>query len=122
MSIDEKRILCNKCDCDLCSTTDVDPIDMEKHGAKLLTVRIQVNNVCVGKPLCVACIIYDDCRRILAFKGFTTIICKEDVCDNNGCATIKRKLIFVLPDSIEDPEALDVRCIANYIYPCETPS
>jgi len=123
MSIDERLTpQCNKCDCDLCSVVDVDPVDMEKHGAKLLTVRIQVNGVCFGKPVAVACIIYDHCHRILAFRGFTTILCKDDTCANNSCGTICRKLVFVLPDDIVDPEDLDIRVAANYIYPCETPS
>jgi len=111
---------CDKCSCELCSNINVDPIDMEKHGAKLLTVRIQVNNVCFDKKVCVACIIYDNCHRILAFRGFTTKICKEDKCGKDLCGTITRKLVFVLPDNIEDPEELDVRCAANYIYPCES--
>ncbi|MCB2299061.1 hypothetical protein [Clostridium tagluense] len=107
----------NQCDCDLCHTVNVDPIDMEKHGAKLLTVRIQVNNVCFGKQVCVACIIYNNCHKILAFRGFCTTLCKDDGC--NPCGTIRRKLVFVLPADIEDPEELDVRSAANYIYPCE---
>ncbi|MBU3144260.1 hypothetical protein [Clostridium sp. CF012] len=126
MSKDEKdnKLNCsrnnnNECDCDLCSTVNVDPVDIEKHGAKLLTTRIQVNNVCFGKTVSVACIIYDNSHRILAFRGFTTRLCKEDACANNACGTITRKLVFVLPADIEDPEDLDIRCAANYIYPCE---
>ncbi len=106
----------NKCECDLCSNINADPTDMERHGAKLLTVRIEVNNVCFGKKVCVACIIYDKCHRILAFRGFCTILCKEDGC--GLCGTIRRKLIFVLPEDI-DIDDLDVRTAANYIYPCE---
>lgn len=109
----------NDCECNLCNIIDVDPINLEKHGAKLLTVRIQVNNVCIGIPISIACIIYDNCHRILAFKGFTTILCKDDAC-GNACGTITRKLVFILPDNIGDPEELDARCVANYIYPCET--
>jgi len=119
MSNDEKLTTqCNQCDCDLCSTTVVDPINMEKHGAKLLTVRIQVNGVCFGKAVAVACIIYDNCRRILAFKGFTTILCREEGCSNSACGTITRKLVFVLPEGVNIRD-LDVCVIANYIYPCE---
>ena len=40
---------CDKCSCDLCSAIVADPVDMEKNGARLLTVRIQVNNVCFDK-------------------------------------------------------------------------
>ena len=106
----------NKCECDLCHTICADPVDMERHGGKLLTVRIQINNVCIGKRVCVACIIYDKCHRILAFRGFCTILCKEDEC--NKCGTIRRKLVFVLPEDI-DIEDIDVCVAANYIYPCE---
>lgn len=110
---------CNRCgSCELCHTIIVDPVDMEKNGAKLLTVRIQVNNVCFGKQVAVACIIYDKCHRILAFRGFTTVVCNDGESDKNLCGIIKRKLVFVLPDDI-DIEDLDVRCAANYIYPCE---
>ena len=105
--------------CDLCSTVNVDPVDMEENGAKLLSARVQVNDVCPGKEVCVACIIYDQSRRIIAFRGFTTRVCKDDEGCNNSCGTIKRKLVFVLPDDIGDPEELDVRCVANYIYPCD---
>ncbi|MFT5875463.1 MAG: hypothetical protein ACI8WT_004456 [Clostridium sp.] len=109
----------NQCEsCELCHTIIVDPVDMEKNGAKLLTVRIQVNNVCFGKEVCVACIIYDKCHKILAFRGFCTVVCKENECGCDPCGTIKRKLVFVLPDDI-DIEDLDIRCAANYIYPCE---
>ena len=112
---------CAKCDkgsCDLCSVINADPIDINKHGARLLTVRIQVNAVCFDKKVAVACIIYDNCHRILAFRGFLTIVCKESGCGE--CGTITRKLVFVLPDDITcDPLELDVRVAANYIYPCE---
>jgi|SRR5660397_160504 len=110
---------CDKCSCELCSVIDVDPINMEKHGAKLLTVTVQVNNVCFDKKVCVACIIYDNCHRILAFRGFCKTLCKNNDCASNQCGTITKKLVFVLPDDIEDPEELDVRCAANYVYPCE---
>ena len=124
MSKDEKLVSTtnnnNQCEsCELCANVNVDPVDMENNGAKLLTVRIQVNNVCFGKEVCVACIIYDSCRRILAFRGFTTRLCREDECNKCSCGTIRRKLVFVLPDTIENPEDLDVRCAANYIFPCE---
>ena len=112
---------CNKNSCDLCSTIVVDPVDMEKHGARLLTVRIKVTNVCFDKKVAVACIIYDECRRILAFRGFITIVCKNNECCQNACGTIERKLTFVLPDDdMCDPLTLDIRTAANYIYPCET--
>ncbi|MCB2296139.1 hypothetical protein LGK95_22085 [Clostridium algoriphilum] len=49
---------------------------------------------------------------------FITIVCREKGCGE--CGTIERKLVFVLPDDITcDPEELDVRVAANYIYPCE---
>ena len=101
----------------LCSVINADPVNMEKHGDKLLTVRIRVNNVCFDKKVAVAVIIYDNCHRILAFRGFVTVVCKDSEC-RNECGTIERKLVFVLPDDI-DPEELDIRVAANYIYPCE---
>ena len=114
---------CDKCSCDLCSVIVADPVDMEKHGARLLTVRIQVNNVCFDKKVAVACIIYDSCHRILAFRGFITMICNDSGCCDNKCGTIERKLVFVLPDDdTSDPLELDVRTAANYIYPCESNS
>jgi hypothetical protein len=107
----------NQCEsCELCNTIDADPVNIENNGAKLLTVRVQVDNVCFGKKVAVAAIIYDKCHRILAFRGFTTILCKEDGC--NICGSIRRKLVFVLPIDV-DIEDLEVCVAANYIYPCE---
>ncbi|MBU3188283.1 hypothetical protein K9O30_02720 [Clostridium bowmanii] len=112
---------CNKCtksSCNLCSVINVDPVDIEKHALRLLTVRIKVRNVCFDKKVAVACIIYDRCHRIVAFRGFITIICRENGCGE--CGNIERKLVFVLPDNITcDPSNLEVRTAANYIYPCE---
>ncbi|MBU3214491.1 hypothetical protein LL033_04325 [Clostridium estertheticum] len=111
---------CSKCSCDLCSVINADPADMEKHGARLLTVRIRVNNVCFDKKVAVAVIIYDNCHRILAFRGFITVVCKENEC-RDECGTIVRKLVFVLPDDdSSDPDEIEVRTAANYIYPCES--
>lgn len=105
----------NKCSCELCNSINADPVDMERHGARLLTVRIKVNNVCLGKKVAVAAIIYDKCHRILAFKGFITM-----ACGNDECGSIERKILFVIPEDDEsDPLELDVRTVANYIYPCE---
>ena len=109
---------CTKSSCELCSIINADPVDIEKHGLRLLTIRIKVRNVCFDKKVAVAVIIYDNCHRILAFRGFITIVCKENGCDE--CGTIERKLVFVLPDDITCyPEELDIRTAANYIYPCE---
>ncbi|MBU3175048.1 hypothetical protein KPL47_01560 [Clostridium estertheticum] len=114
-----KNDKCDKCSCDLCSVINADPVDMEKHGARLLTVRIQVNNVCFDKKVAVACIIYDQFHRILAFRGFITIVCRNE-CSSSECGTIERKLVFVLPDDDRsDPDGIEVRTAANYIYPCE---
>ncbi|MEK6263405.1 MAG: hypothetical protein N2B06_01250 [Clostridium sp.] len=117
MGKDERLINDNKCDpSELCNTINTDPINMEENGAKLLTVRVQVNNVAFDKEVCVACIIYDKCHRILAFRGFCITLCKECGCD--PCGTIRKKLVFVLPEDV-NIEDLEVRCAANYIYPCE---
>lgn len=105
----------SRCSCELCNYLNGNPIDIEKHGAILVTVRIKVNNVCIGKKVAVAAIIYDKCHRILAFKGFVTMAsgCTE-------CGSIERKIIFAIPeDEVCDPDELDVRTVANYIYPCE---
>ena len=113
-------VKCTKCQCELCSAINADQIDMERHGTRLLTVRIKVNNVCLGKKVAVACIIYDQCHRILAFKGFITMACGNNECGQNSCGTIERKILFVIPDDDEfDPVNLEVRTICNYIYPCE---
>ena len=106
----------NKCSCELCNSVNAHPIEIEKHGARLLTVRVTVNNVCIDKKVAVAAIIYDKCHRILAFKGFITMACGDD-----ECGTIERKILFVIPDDDEcDPLELEVRTVANYIYPCES--
>ena len=111
---------CTKSSCELCSFINANPIDMEKHGARLLTVRIKVNNVCLGKKIAVACIIYDQCQKILAFKGFITMARGNNDCDKNSCGTIERKILFVIPDDDEcDPLELEVCTVSNYIYPCE---
>jgi len=48
------------------------------------------------------------------------VVCKDSEC-RNDCGSIKRKLMFVLPDDITcDPDELDIRVAANYIYPCES--
>ena len=110
----------NKCSCELCNSINANPVEMEKHGARLLTVRIKVNNVCLGKKVAVAAIIYDQCHRILAFKGFITMACGNDECEKDECGTIERKLLFVIPEEDEcHPLELEVRTVANYIYPCE---
>ena len=107
--------------CELCKTINTDPVDIEKNGVRLLTVKLKVNNVCFDKKVAVACIIYDKCHRILAFKGFITMICKEYECSRNSCGTIERKLVFIVPDhDLCDPLELDVRIMANYVYPCES--
>ena len=109
----------NKCSCDLCSVINADPVDMEKHGARLLTVRVRINNVCFDKKVAVAVIIYDNCHRILAFRGFITVVCRENECKDE-CGSIVRKLVFVLPDDDRSrPDEIEVRTAANYIYPCE---
>jgi len=121
MSKNEECVKGDKCLCELCSVINVDPVDMEKHGARLLTIRIKVNNVCFDKKVAVAVIIYDNCRRILAFRGFITVVCKDSECDKNECGTIERKLVFVLPDDDRSaPDEIEVRIAANYIYPCES--
>jgi hypothetical protein len=114
-------VKCTKSSCELCSAINADAIDMEGHGAKLLTVRIKLNNVCLGKRVAVACIIYDKCHRILAFKGFITMACGDKQCGENSCGTIQRKILFVIPDNDEfDPENLDASTVCNYIYPCDS--
>lgn len=111
---------CNKCSCELCSNINANPVDIEKHGTRLVTVRIKINNVCLGKKVAVACVIYDQCHRILAFKGFTTMACKDNEYCEDVCGTIERKIVFVIPDDdMCDPHKLNVHTVANYIYPCE---
>jgi hypothetical protein len=108
---------CTECSCELCREINACPIDIGRHGTKLTTVRIKINNVCLGKKVAVAVVLYDQLNRIVAFKGFITMACRHNECDKDSCGTIERKLVFVLP---EDEECdLNVRTIANYIYPCE---
>jgi hypothetical protein len=116
----EKHVKCTKCSCELCTNINAKPINLEKHGAKLVSVRVKINNVCLGKKVAVAVVIYDQCERILAFKGFVTMAHDNNECDRDSCGTIERKLVFVIPENGEfDPCDLEVRTIANYIYPCE---
>jgi len=113
---------CVKCigSCDVCSTIIVDPADPLKNGARLLTVKIKVTNVCFDKKVAVAVIIYDKCDRILAFRGFTKKLRRPCECDVNACGTIVRKLVFILPDDDKyDPSNLDIVIKANYLYPCK---
>lgn len=111
---------CDKCSCEICSTIKAEPIDIERHGVKLVTVKVKVENVCPGKKVAVAVIIYDQCDRIVALKGFTTIVRRKDECDKDSCGTIERKLVFVIPDKDEfDPCDLRVVTLSNYIFPCE---
>ena len=114
----ENRVKCDRVSCEICSVIKADTSDIGRHGSKLLTVRIQVDQVCIGKKVAVACIIYDNCQRILTFRGFTIIVCNSDESCKDECGTIIRKLVFVLPEEI-DTEELDIRTTANYLYPCE---
>ena len=115
MSQYDKSAKRNRCSCELCNSINADSIEIERHGAILVTVRIKVNNVCMDKKAAVAAIIYDKCHRILAFKGFITMACGD-----SECGTIERKILFVIPeDDVCDPDELEVRTVANYIYPCE---
>ena len=108
------------CICDLCDTIKADPTDIERNGGRLISVKITVTNVCYDKQIYVACIIYDRCDRIVAFKGFKAKLCNESESIKKECGTIERKLLFVLPDDeIFDPKELEVKTLANYIYPCE---
>jgi hypothetical protein len=110
----------SKCSCDVCDFINARPIELERNGVQLVTVRIKVNNVCVGKKVAVAAIIYDQFHRILAFKGFITMVREKDDCEKDKCGTIERKIVFVLPDEDEcNPLELEACTIANYIYPCE---
>lgn len=110
---------CTKCSCEICSSIKAEPLSMEKHGAKLLTVKVKVDDICPNKKIAVAVIIYDQCNRILAFKGFTTMVRRKNECDEE-CGSIERKVVFVLPDKDEfDPCELNVVTLSNYIYPCE---
>ncbi|WP_297421955.1 hypothetical protein [Clostridium sp.] len=109
---------CTKENCELCSCINACPVDIERHGSKLLTVKIKVNNVCPGKKVAIACIVYDDNNRIVAFKGFTTMAHGYE-CDSDSCGTIEKKIVFVLPEGEAcNPDELRVRTIGNYVYPC----
>ncbi|MFT8348521.1 hypothetical protein [Clostridium saccharoperbutylacetonicum] len=111
---------CTESSCELCSYLNSRPIDLERHGAKLVSVNVKVNDVCIGKKVAVACIIYDQYNRILAFKGFITMADRHNECVKDACGTIERKIVFVLPEDEEcEPRHLKACTIANYIYPCE---
>ena len=112
---------CTKSSCELCSCINAKPENLESHGARLLTVRIRINNVCPDKKVAVACVLYDECHRIVAFKGFITMVCESRESSKSSCGTIERKIVFVIPDGDEcDPIKLKARTISNYIYPCES--
>jgi len=108
----------SKCSCEVCDFINANPIELERNGVQLVTVRIKVNNVCIGKKVAVAAVIYDQCHRIIAFKGF---IAMAMACGKDECGTIERKIVFVLPEDDEcNPLELEACTIANYIYPCES--
>jgi hypothetical protein len=107
--------------CELCKTSEPGPVDLEKNTGRLLKVKVCLNNICFGKKLSIGCIIYDNNYKIVAFKAFTTMLNQEGECGNNTCGTFRRQLFFVLPESnICDALDLNVRIIANYIWPCES--
>jgi hypothetical protein len=111
---------CSKSSCDLCTTVIVDPSDPLENGARLLTVKIKVVNVCFDKKVAVAVIIYGKHHRIVAFRGFTKKLRRPNECVENACGTIERKLVFILPDGDEfDPSKLEIVVKANYIFPCK---
>jgi hypothetical protein len=113
------RHKCSKASCDLCTTIIADPLEMVQHGARLLTVKIKIKDICFDKKVAVAVIIYDQCHRIVAFRGFTKKLRRDDKCCESSCGTIERKLVFVLPDGDEfDPSRLNIVTKANYIFPC----
>lgn len=109
---------CTKESCELCSCINAKPVEIERHGAKLLTVRVKINNVCLDKKAAIAVILYDDCDRIVAFKGFVTMAQEERSCDHDVCGTIERKVVFVIPEHY-NTEKLRVHTIGNYIFPCD---
>ena len=107
------------CPGELCTTVSAET-DMELNGARLLTVRVVINNVEPDRRVAAAVIINDPQGRILAFRGFTTTSPRANECDRCQCVTIKRKLVFVIPDDVvDDLSDLEIRVAANYIYPCE---
>lgn len=111
----------SKCSCEVCDFINANPIELERNGVQLVTVRIKVNNVCIGKKVAVAAVIYDQCHRIIAFKGFIAKAWGKDECEKDECGTIERKIVFVLPeDDGCNPLELEACTIANYIYPCES--
>lgn len=126
MSVDKcscdnpKDVKCDKCSCDLCETITVDPCDPLNNGARLVTVKVKVTNICFDKKVAIAVIIFDQCHRILAFRGFTKKLRRPNECDKSACGTIERKLVFILPDDEKfDPSKLKIVVKANYIYPCK---
>lgn len=111
---------CTKDSCELCRTINAEPLNMEKHGAKLVTARVKINNVCLGKKVAVACVVYDEYNKILAFKGFITTASRNVSGGDDACGTIERSIVFVIPEDYScDLDKLRIRTKANYIYPCE---
>lgn len=112
----------NKGSCGICSVINVEPVEMKKNGDRLLTVRIEVTNICYDKKVAVDCIIFDQNHRIIAYRSFISIVCKEygctkDECKDYGCGTIERKIVFILPcNDICCHLELEVEAAANYIY------
>ena len=90
---------CTKESCELCSCINAKPVDIERHGAKLLTVRVRINNVCLDKKVAIAVILYDDCDRIVAFKGFVTMAQEERSCDHDVCGSRIVAMSFCEPRS-----------------------
>lgn len=113
--------------CELCKTARVCSLDINRDLSRLLRVKATLRNCCIGKEVSVACIIFDNCNKILAFKTKTFIVKKQDCvlpenekdcscsCCSNACTDVEKLFTFVLPvHDVCSPLTVKAKIIANY--------
>lgn len=106
--------------CEICKKVNADEVDLKRTSGRLLYVNLTLKNVCFGKEISIGVIILDNRKNIVAFKTITTILQKDKCCGGDKCGTLKRRVLFVLPQSdICNSLDLKVKVIANYTHPCK---
>lgn len=117
--------------CELCKTARCS-LNINNDLSRLLRVRVNLRNCCIGKEISVACVIFDNMNNILAYKTKTFIVSKDNQlllkgaqienkndcdsrCCRNNCTDVERLFTFVLPaDDICSPLTVRAKVIANY--------
>jgi len=143
IDMEEKTFFCEKNDfvnncceinyraCELCKTARCS-LDINNNLSRLLRVKVNLKNCCIGKEISVACLIFDNCNNILAYKTRTFIVDnnnhvllkeaqlqnKNDYssnCCRKNCIDVDKLFTFVLPaNDICSPLTVRAKVIANY--------